>query len=174
MTQHGLTVSDDMVVTLDYTLQLEDGGEIVDSSEGDEPLEFIQGHGEIVPGLEDALYGMTVGEEKELVVQPEEGYGELDPDAYQLIPLEAFPEDVKLEPGLGLELQDEEGETMLAFVAEVRTDSVLLDFNHPLAGETLHFMVKVVGLRPATEEELEHDHVHLGPDGNGPDGHELE
>jgi FKBP-type peptidyl-prolyl cis-trans isomerase SlyD len=172
MTRNELTVADDLVVTLDYTLQLEDG-EVVDTSQDDEPLEFIQGHGEIVPGLEQALYGMAVGEEKELVVQPEEGYGELDPDAYQVIPRSAFPGDVTLEPGLGLELEDESGETILAFVAEIRPDSVLLDFNHPLAGETLHFKVKVVGLRPATAEELDHDHVHFGPDGHGPHGADL-
>jgi len=173
MTERDLIVADDLVVSLDYTLQLDDG-ETIDTSEGDEPLEFIQGHGEIVPGLEQALYGMTVGEEKDLVVQPDEGYGELDPDAYQVIPRSAFPGEVELEPGLGLELTDEDGETMLAFVAEIRPDTVLLDFNHPLAGETLHFKVKVVGLRPATAEELDHDHVHFSPDGHGPNGLEVQ
>lgn len=171
MTHNELTVSDDVVVSLDYTLRLDDG-EVVDSSEGEEPLQFIQGHGEIVPGLEQALYGMAVGEEKELVVRPEDGYGELDPDAYQTIPRDAFPQELELEPGLGLELEDEEGETMLAFVAEIRPDNVLLDFNHPLAGETLYFKVKVVDLRPATEEELEHDHVHFSANGDG--SNELE
>jgi len=89
MTERDLIVADDLVVSLDYTLQLDDG-ETIDTSEGDEPLEFIQGHGEIVPGLEQALYGMAVGDEKELVVRPEDGYGELDPDAYQTIPRDAF------------------------------------------------------------------------------------
>jgi FKBP-type peptidyl-prolyl cis-trans isomerase SlyD len=172
-----LTVTDDVVVSLEYTLWLDEGGEVVDSSENEEPLEFIQGHGEIVPGLEQALYGMSVGDEKRVVVQPEDGYGELDPDAFQLLPRDAFPRDVELEPGMSLELQDDSGDVMLAFVAEIRKDSILLDFNHPLAGEILHFKVKVVGLRPATPEELEHDHVHFGTDGHdhvhfGTDGHD--
>jgi len=168
MRDKGLFVSDDMVVSLEYTLRLDEGGEVVDASENNEPLEFIQGHGEIVPGLEQALYGMSVGDEKRVVVQPDDGYGELDPDAFQLLPLDAFPSDVTLEPGMNLELEDEKGEVMLAIVSEIRKDSVLLDFNHPLAGETLYFQVRVVGLRPATAEELEHDHVHFGPDGHGP------
>ena len=159
MEEKKFSVSDDLVVSLDYTLRLEDG-RVVDTSAGREPLEFLQGHSQIVPGLEQALYGMYVGDEKEVVVQPEDGYGVLDPDAFQEIPLNVFPSDITLEPGMGLELMDNSGELMLAFVAEVRPDNVLLDFNHPLAGATLQFNVKVAALRHATTDELAHGHVH--------------
>ena len=158
-------VGDDMVVTLDYTLRLDDG-EIVDSTEGEEPLEILQGFGQIIPGLEDALYGMAVGEEKDVVVPPEQAYGEVDEDDYETLPRNVFPADMPLEPGMILDLQDTNtGESLEATIAEVQGDTVLLDLNHPLAGETLHFHVKVTGLRLATDEELEHGHVHE-------DGHE--
>ncbi|MBN1137461.1 MAG: peptidylprolyl isomerase [Anaerolineae bacterium] len=160
MTDKPLTVADDLVVRLDYTLRLEGDPEVFDTSAGQEPLEFIQGRGHIIPGLERALYGMAVGQKKEVVIQPEDGYGELDPDAFERIPRDAFPSTMDLEVGLGLELQDDDGEILEAYVSELHPDSVMLDFNHPLAGETLYFEVEVMGLRPATAEELEHDHVH--------------
>ncbi len=159
MEEKKFSVSDGLVVSLDYTLRLADG-QVVDTSTGREPLEFLQGRSQIVAGLEQALYGMHVGDEKDVVVQPEDGYGVSDPDAIQEIPLNLFPSDITLEPGMGLELMDSAGELMLAFVAEVRPDSVLLDFNHPLAGETLHFNVKVAALRHPTTDELAHGHVH--------------
>jgi FKBP-type peptidyl-prolyl cis-trans isomerase SlyD len=145
MTEGQLVVYDDLVVSLDYTLRLDDG-EIVDSSAEQEPLQFLQGHGQVLPALESALYGMAIGEEKDVVVGPDEGYGELDPDAFQQLPLDAFPPDMAVEPGMVLELLDDTGETLVAFVAEVRPDNVVLDFNHPLAGETLYFNLKVAGL----------------------------
>ena len=154
-----LTVADDLVVSMDYTLRLDDE-EIIDSSAGREPLEFLQGHGQIIPGLEQALYGMVVGEEKKVVIEPHDGYGERDSNAVQEIPRESFPADVELEPGLALELRDSSGQPLVAFIADVRPDSVLLDLNHPLAGETLHFYVSIADLRAATTEELMHGHVH--------------
>jgi FKBP-type peptidyl-prolyl cis-trans isomerase SlyD len=152
-------VADDLVVSLDYTLRL-DSGQVVDSSTDREPLEFLQGHHQIIPGLEQALYGMGVGETKAVVVSPEEGYGQVNDAAYQEFPKDAFPPDVELEAGMGMELVDGSGRPLLAFVSEIRSDSVLLDFNHPLAGETLHFDVEIANLRAATEEELSHGHVH--------------
>lgn len=160
MNKPKLVVADDVVVRLDYTLTLDDG-EIVDSSAEDGPLEFLQGHGQIIPGLEEGLVGMTVGDEKEIVVTPDYAYGEYDPDAYELIPHDEFPGDFELEPGMALELYDEEtGEPSEAFVAEIRKEGVVVDFNHPLAGETLFFQVKVIGLRAASPEEIDHGHVH--------------
>jgi FKBP-type peptidyl-prolyl cis-trans isomerase SlyD len=160
MTNKPLTVADDLVVSLDYTLHLEGDEEVFDTSAGQEPLEFIQGRGHIIPGLEQAVYGMAVGHKKEVVVQPDEGYGELDSDAFQLIPRDSFPPTMEIEVGMELELHDDDGEVLEATIAELHPDSVMLDFNHPLAGETLYFDVEVIGLRPATDEELEHDHVH--------------
>lgn len=161
MTDQKLTVADDFVVSLDYTLHLGEG-EIVDTSSGRDPLEFLQGHNQIIPGLEQALYGMAVGEEKSVVVVPEDGYGHRDLDAFQQIPRDAFPPDMNLEPGMGIELVSNTGEPAVAFVAEVGPENVVLDFNHPLAGATLHFDVRIAALRPATGEELSHGHAH-GP-----------
>jgi FKBP-type peptidyl-prolyl cis-trans isomerase SlyD len=159
MTEDMLVVEDDLVVSLDYTLRLE-SGQVIDSSDDGEPLEFLQGHDEIVPGLEKALYGMAIGGEREVVVEAGEGYGDWDPEALQELPLNAFPPDMTLEEGMGLELVDDAGESMLAFVSEVGPESVVLDLNHPLAGETLYFNIKIAGLRQATREELSHGHAH--------------
>jgi FKBP-type peptidyl-prolyl cis-trans isomerase SlyD len=152
-------VADDLVVSLDYTLRLDDGEVIATSADG-EPLEFLQGHDQIIPGLQQALYGMIVGEERAVVVPPAQGYGEVAPDAFQVIPLDAFPQDMSLEPGMALELLAESGEPLLALVSEVRSDSVVLDLNHPLAGQALHFRARIAGLRPATSEELARGHAH--------------
>ena len=165
MTETQLEVADGLVVGLDYTVSLDDDL-VVGSSSGREPLEFLQGHDQIVPGLEQALYGMTVGDERDVVVSPADGYGDRDPDALELVPRDAFPSDIALKPGMGLNMRDDVGEVFEVFVAEVRPDDVLLDFNHPLAGETLHFSVKVVALRSATSEELAHGHVHRNEHGH--------
>ena len=161
MTEKGLTVADDLVVSLDYTLRLDDG-EIVDTSISDdrEPLQFLQGRGQIIPGLEQALSGMAVGDEKDVVVEPAEGYGERNPEDVEFVEHTVFPPDLDLEPGMLLRMRDDKGRAFETYVAEVRPDGVLLDFNHPLAGETLHFNVKIIDLRRATSEELAHGHVH--------------
>jgi FKBP-type peptidyl-prolyl cis-trans isomerase SlyD len=155
-----LKVQDGQVVSMDYTLHVD--GEMIDSSAGQEPLEFLQGAGNIIPGLEQELYGMAVGESKKVIIQPEEGYGELDPDAFVEIPKEQFPSEIPLEIGVELQVTNEDGQPMSARIDEVTDESVTLDFNHPLAGKELHFDVKVVGLREATDEETEHGHVHGG------------
>ena len=153
MAEQKLTVADDIVVSLEYTLRLDDG-EVIDSSVGQAPLEFLQGRSQIIPGLEQALYGMAVGDEKDVVVAPADGYGVLDPDAFHVLPRDAFPSDMELKPGMGLRMRDPMGRTVVAYVDEVLTEGVKLDFNHPLAGETLHFSTKIVALRPATDDEL--------------------
>jgi FKBP-type peptidyl-prolyl cis-trans isomerase SlyD len=158
-----LTVTDGLVVSLEYTLRLDDG-EVIDASE-EEPLEFLQGHNQIIPGLERALAGMKVGESKEVIVAAVDAYGEDDEDAYQRVERDIFPPDMELEEGMQLRMREaQSGEPVDVIIAEVDDDSVLLDFNHPLAGEELHFQVKVVGLRPATPDELAHGHAHTGDD----------
>jgi FKBP-type peptidyl-prolyl cis-trans isomerase SlyD len=152
------TVIDDVVVALEFTLTVD--GEIVDSSDGDEPIRFIQGQGQVIPGLEKALYGMARGESKELVIPPKDGYGEEDPSAYADIPRGEFPSEIPLEPGVELELKNKTGDILEASIDTVGEDSVRLNFNHPLAGKILNFSVKVVELRYATQEELDHGHVH--------------
>ena len=153
-------VRQDVVVTIDYELKV--NGEIVDTSQGSSPIQFIQGQQNIIPGLEKELYGMEVGDTKEVVVPPQEAYGEIDPDNFADIPRDQFPPDIPLEPGVELELTDEEGDLVNARIESVSDSTVRLDFNHPLAGEELYFWVKVIGLRKASPEELEHGHVHEG------------
>ncbi len=161
MTKQSLVVADDLVVRLDYTLTLSDG-EIYDSSEDSGPLEYLQGHGQLIPGLEQALYDMAVDEEKDVVVTPDVGYGEYDPDAVQELPLDMFPPNMELEKGMSIDLYDEDAdEEIEAIIDEVGDDTVTVDFNHPLAGETLNFHVRIVGIRPATPEELDHGHAHV-------------
>lgn len=143
---------------MEYSLHVD--GEMIDSSQGREPLEFLQGAGNIIPGLEDELYGMEIGETRNVIVAAEDGYGELDPDAFMDVPREQFSPEIPLEVGVQLQLQDGNGQVMMARIDTVEADSVRLDFNHPLAGKELVFDVKIVGLRDATDEELEHGHVH--------------
>ena len=152
MSKEPLTVADDVIVGMAYVLRSQTGREI-DRSDG--AVGFIQGHGQVVPGLEEALYGMRVGEEKEVVVEPAEGYGEYDEDDVQRVPRSALGEDLDLTLGQGLRLRDREsGEEFRAYVVELGDDYVLLDYNHPLAGQTLHFEVKITELRSATPEDL--------------------
>jgi FKBP-type peptidyl-prolyl cis-trans isomerase SlyD len=148
------TVRDDMMVSLDYTLRLDDG-QVADTSEGREPLEFIQGQGNIIPGLEKELYGMALGEQKLVVVAPEDGYGEYDSELLETLPRSVFPADVVLEKGMGFRMRTDTGQVVVAYVNNVADDNVVVDLNHPLAGQTLHFDVRVANLREATPEELE-------------------
>jgi FKBP-type peptidyl-prolyl cis-trans isomerase SlyD len=163
-------IEDDLVVSLDYTLTVE--GKLVDASEENEPIEFIQGRQNIIPGLEKELYGLSVGDSKEVVVDPKDGYGSVDPQAIMDIPRHEFPNDIELKPGLELALQQPDGEVLHAIVAAVGSDVVRLDFNHPLAGKELIFRVTVVDLREASDEEKAHGHVHS--DGHDEDDDEFE
>jgi len=156
--QEKRVVGENDVVSLEYTLTVD--GEVVDSSEGHEPIQFIQGQGHIIPGLEKAIYGMTTGESKEVNVAPAEGYGEEDPNAFLEIPKSEFPPEIPVEVGTPLQLRDHQGQVFEAIIAEVKEDSAVLNFNHPLAGKTLNFQIKVVGIREATPEEIAHGHVH--------------
>jgi FKBP-type peptidyl-prolyl cis-trans isomerase SlyD len=153
-------VADDLVVTIDYTLTVD--GEVFDSSEEEGPLDYLHGHGNIIFGLEKELTGMQVGESKTVLLEPEEGYGEVDSEAFFDLPREEFPDDVPLEIGIELEITDNDGEMMFAKIVEVDEDNVRLDTNHPLAGKTLQFDVTVNGIREATAEEIEHGHAHYG------------
>ncbi len=133
-------VADDVVVSLQYTLTI--NGETVDNADQDDPLVFLQGYRNIIPGLEKELYGMKVGDSKLVSVKPQDGYGEVDPEAFMDVPRDEFPEDIPLEVGVELEVRDEEGEISSATIADISEDLVRLDFNHPLAGEQLDFDIK--------------------------------
>lgn len=161
MTDDGiLKVDDNVVVSLEYVLTLDDNRE-VDRSKKDTPMEYLHGYKNIIPGLEKELTGMEVGDEKEVVVRPELGYGERDPDGMAEFPRKTFPDSHKLEVGETVMMRDKEsGDSYQAYVSEFNSDKVLLDFNHPLAGETLHFHIRIAGLREPSSEELTHGHVH--------------
>jgi len=151
-------VQDNLVVTLDYTLVVED--EVLESTKDGEAITFIQGIGQIIPGLENALYGMKVGENKTVVIEPEDAYGVYDEESTEVAKKEEFSEEIPLDVGTFLDLDDDEGEILSAQIIEEDEETVTLDFNHPLAGKTLTFEIKVSGLREATPEELDHGHVH--------------
>lgn len=159
-THKSQTIRDDMVVTLGYTLTVD--GKVIDTStgEGNAPVVFIQGAEQVVPGLENALYGLAVGESKNVVVPAAEGYGEYDPEAFDDVPRSEFPPELPLEPGVVLHLRDKDDDVYETTVVSADKDTVRLTFNHPLAGKELHFSVTVLAIRPATAEELEHGHVH--------------
>jgi FKBP-type peptidyl-prolyl cis-trans isomerase SlyD len=137
------TVSKGKVISLEYTLKLEDN-QVVDTNVGKDPLTYTQGANQIVPGVESALEGMAVGQAKHVVVAPSEGYGDRNPNALQEIPKQKVPEDVKV--GTQLQGKDTGGREVRPIVTEIKDDTVLLDFNHPLAGKTLFFDLKVVNI----------------------------
>lgn len=133
-------------VELEYTVTDNDGND-VGSNRGREPLSFIQGRQEIIPGLEKALYGMRVGEEKKVTVEPAEAYGEVNPDAVKEVPKEQFPDET-LTVGMDVVILDENGERRTVRIKGIREETVILDLNHPLAGKTLVFDLKVLGVEP--------------------------
>lgn len=154
------TVQKDTVVSMEYTLHVD--GEEIDSSKGQDPLQFLVGHGNIISGLEREMMGMKVGESKDVVIQPADAYGEFDDQAFMDVPRGEFPKDMPLQEGLELSVRDDSGQSRYARVDTIEGDNVTLNFNHPLAGDELHFNVKIVGLREPTAEELSHGHVHDG------------
>ena len=157
------TVAADAVVHIHYTLTL-DSGEVVDSSQGREPLAYLHGHGNIVPGLEEQLNGRVVGDKLKAVVSPEKGYGERDPRGVQQAPRSAFPPDIDLQPGMQFQAEGPDGTPTMLTVSGVEGEEITIDLNHPLAGQTLNFDIEITEIRAATEEELGHGHVH-GPGG---------
>jgi len=147
------------VVTLHYTLSLQEG-EIFETSEGDEPLSYLHGSGQVIPGLERALEGKRAGDTGTFVVAPEDGYGLHDPERVFKEKRQRFGFDVA--EGQVLEAHLEDGTRLPFQVVAVDENEVTLDGNHPLAGKTLHFAIRVLEVREATEEEKAHGHVH-GP-----------
>lgn len=147
------------VVSIHYKLTNGDGEE-VDSSAGREPLVYLHGAGGLIPGLERALEGKAANDQIQVVVQPEDGYGVVNPDLVQTVPRSAFKGIDDVQPGMQFETKDPEGQVQHIMVQEVKEDGVTVDGNHPLAGQVLHFDVTVASVRKATEEELTHGHAH--------------
>ncbi|MDX9863832.1 MAG: peptidylprolyl isomerase [Anaerolineaceae bacterium] len=151
-------IENDVIVSLLFTLTVD--GEIVDEADENEPFLYLHGHENVIPGMEKELAGMKIGESKSFTVQPKDGYGESDPDEIMHLPRSEFPEDLPLEPGLELEMLDEDDEVLYATVVSITKTMVQLDFNHPLADKELNFEVTVLDLEAADPEELDHGHVH--------------
>jgi FKBP-type peptidyl-prolyl cis-trans isomerase SlyD len=154
-----MKIASGIVVGIDYSLHLGDG-RVIDASDPGEPLTYLHGEGQIVPGLESALEGLAVGDQKQVVVAPGDGYGEHDPRGVQEVPRSAFPAEFDPQPGMELTAEGPDGEPVPFAVREVGLETVVIDLNHPLAGKTLHFDVTVRDVRAATPEEVEHGHAH--------------
>jgi len=157
-------IADGKVVAIRYRLSLDDGRVISES--GADTLDYLHGSGNIVPGLETQLAGRSVGETVDATVAPEQAYGERDPMRVEEVPRSAFPAGIDLVPGMQLAAQDQHGNVKPLTVRSLTAETVTVDLNHPLAGETLHFSVDVISVRDATAEEIAHGHAH------GPGGHQ--
>ncbi|MGO2414742.1 MULTISPECIES: FKBP-type peptidyl-prolyl cis-trans isomerase [Cobetia] len=153
-----MQIAQNAVVSFHYTLTNNEG-EVLDTSEGREPLAYIHGAGNIVPGLEKELDGKKSGDELKVAVTPEEGYGEVQEALVQEVPRDAFQGVEDIEAGMQFQAQTQGGPLMVT-VTKVEGDTVVVDGNHPLAGETLNFDVQITEVREASSEELEHGHVH--------------
>ncbi len=158
-----MTIAADKIVSIHYTLKNSDG-KILDTSSGGDPLVYLHGAGNIIPGLEDALEGKSKGAKFNISVPPEEAYGERSESLVQSVPKNQFQDSDKLQPGMQFQVQTPQG-AMILTVVEVKATEVVVDGNPPLAGETLHFDVEVMDVRDASQEELSHGHAH------GPGGH---
>lgn len=153
-----MKISKDMVATIEYTLT-DEKGEIIDSSEGNEPLAYLHGAKNIIPGLESQLEGKKAGDKLEVTVQPKDGYGEINETLVSVINSSQFQGVPELKEGMQFTAKTEQGEYVVT-VTKIDGDQVTIDANHALAGVTLNFAVEVVGVREATAEELRHKHVH--------------
>ena len=152
-------IAENKVASVHYTGTLPDTGEVFDSSEGRDPLTFLVGHKNMIPGFEREIMGANVGDKVEFTLSAEDAYGSHNPAAIQKVPLEMFGE---ITPEVGMTLMSDMG----AFrVSEVTENEITVDFNHALAGKSLTFNVEVVEVRDATDEEIAHGHAH------GPGGH---
>ena len=159
-----MEIGKDKVVSIDYTLT-GDQGNVLDSSQGRGPLAYLHGNNNIIPGLESALEGKAQGDQITVSIPPEKAYGLQDPKMVQIVPRSAFQGAPTITPGMQFQGQTQVGPRVIT-VTKVEGDNITIDANHPLAGQTLNFDVKVVDVRDATQEELSHGHVH------GPGGHQ--
>jgi len=154
-----LAAGDNMVVSIHYTLKDEEGT-VIDSSQGAEPLTYLHGAGNIIPGLENAIAGKAPGDSVQVVVEPGQGYGEYQAELLQVVPKQAFEGVETVEPGMAFMAQAADGSQRRIVVRDVEGDEVTVDANHELAGVDLHFSVDVMDVREATAEEKDHGHAH--------------
>jgi FKBP-type peptidyl-prolyl cis-trans isomerase SlyD len=154
-----MTISERKVVSIHYKVADATSAEVFDSSEDGDPMIYLHGAQNIIPGLEQALEGKAAGDEFVVTVESADAYGDYSEDRIQQVPIEAFEQMEKIEPGMVVSAQSDEGQITL-MVTEVDETTVTVDANHPLAGKSLTFDVKVEAIRDASEEEIEHGHVH--------------
>ena len=154
-----MQISDKHVVSMNYTLK-DDQGTVLDTSENRDALKFIVGSGMIIPGLEKELHGKETGDKVSVTVEPKDGYGEYDATQMIQVSRSQFQEGTEIKTGMQVQAQSQDGQIQILTIKDVDDDNVTLDANHPLAGQTLHFDVQIEDVRPATEEELSHGHVH--------------
>lgn len=159
-----MQIETNTVVTFNYVLK-DDDGNVIDQSQ-DGTFIYLHGAQNIVPGLENALSGKTIGDELSVSVSPAEGYGERQDDRLQSVPRDMFPESTEIEPGMQFHAQGPDGQSLVVSIIGVEDDTITVDGNHPLAGVQLNFDVSIVEVRTATDEEISHGHVH------GPGGHQ--
>jgi len=145
-----MAIEANQIVSIEY--EVKDGDKVVDSNVGGAPLVFMFGKGQIIPGLEKGIVDMAIGEKGEILVQPTDAYGEYNADATQEVPADQFA-GIDLELGMTLYGQGEDGGTVQVIVKEIGGDTIVIDFNHPLAGKELMFAVTVNNVREATAEE---------------------
>ena len=157
-----MKIEKDKVVSISYTLK-DDDGSIIDSTDGGGPLLYIQGYQNIIPGLERELEGKAKGDTFNISIPAIDGYGEINPNLIQFLPKTRFPDAEELQIGMQFQADSPEG-TMILTILEITDKEVKVDGNHPLAGKELHFEVEVLELRVASDEEIQHGHVH-GPGG---------
>jgi len=158
-----MQIAQDSVVSIHYTLT-SDAGEVIDSSSGGDVLVYLQGHGNLIPGLERELEGKQAGDKLKVRIAPEDGYGDKDESLIQEVPRSAFGGVADIEVGMQFQAQSNHGPRTVT-ITNVAADAVTVDGNHPLAGQYLNFEVEITAVRAATNEELSHGHVH------GPGGH---
>jgi FKBP-type peptidyl-prolyl cis-trans isomerase SlyD len=158
-----MKIAKDAVVSMHYKLTDNDGN-VLDSSEGSDPLVYLQGHRNIIPGLETQMKGKAVGDKFTAKVDPSQGYGEVNPALVQQVPKTNFPDPDQIQIGMQFQTMTEQGPIVLT-VKELHDDAVTVDGNHPLAGVALNFDVEITDIRAASEEEIAHGHVH-GPGGD--------
>jgi len=154
-----LLIGKNSVVSVNYTLT-DDAGKVLDSSDGTKPMVYLHGSGSIVPGLEKALVGKGEGDSLKVRVEPAEAYGELIPDGIKTIERSAFEGVDVVEVGMAFEAQAPDGSAQHIMVTKVEGDNVTININHPLAGVALNFDIKILNVREATKEELDHGHSH--------------
>lgn len=153
-----MTITENKVVKLDYTLK-NSNGELLDTSDGREPLVYLHGVGALIPGLEKELEGKTSGDKVNTVIAPEDAYGKRQEELLHKVPKSGFQGSEEMAVGMQVQLETEQGPA-LAVIAEIEGEEVTLDLNHPLADTELHFDVDIIEVRDASQEEIEHGHVH--------------